>query len=190
MCTCRVRVVSGRPAEPDTSAAGPRPPPSGRARGARKNSTGEARTGVWSCSNCKVLLRGRSPDPEDTGRLTQREHRTRLVCLGETPSPRVRCRLAMFLLTYLLTHSEGHGDHTDWISCYGVNHYPIGGIVGGQSPGTGKKTPGQPVPVKRLPVPVRHTGTVTFSREPRLVPGFPPSCLADSGGMRAVRDFV
>ena len=29
------------------------------------------------------------------------EHRTRLVCLGETPSPRVRCRLAMF--TYLLT---------------------------------------------------------------------------------------
>ena len=31
---------------------------------------------------------------------------------------------------------------------------------------------------------------VTFSREPRLVPGFPPSCLADSGGMRAVRDFV
>ena len=28
------------------------------------------------------------------------EHRTRLVCLGETPSPRVRCRLAMF--TYLL----------------------------------------------------------------------------------------
>ena len=30
------------------------------------------------------------------------EHRTRLVCLGETPSPRVRCRLAMF--TYLLTY--------------------------------------------------------------------------------------
>ncbi len=29
------------------------------------------------------------------------EHRTRLVCLGETPSPRVRCRLALF--TYLLT---------------------------------------------------------------------------------------
>ena len=29
------------------------------------------------------------------------EHRTRLVCLGETPSPRVRCRLA--LITYLLT---------------------------------------------------------------------------------------
>jgi len=31
------------------------------------------------------------------------EHRTRLVCLGESPSPRVRCRLAMFylLLTYL-----------------------------------------------------------------------------------------
>ena len=29
------------------------------------------------------------------------EHRTRLVCLGETPSPRVRCQLAMF--TYLLT---------------------------------------------------------------------------------------
>ena len=28
------------------------------------------------------------------------EHRTRLVCLGETPSPRVRCRLA--LITYLL----------------------------------------------------------------------------------------
>ena len=115
--TCRVRVVhvrfrdgaaTGRPAEPDTLAAGPRPPPSGRAREARKNSTGEARTGVWSCSNCK-LLRGRSRAevPEDTGRL-----------------------------------SEGHGDHTDWISCYGVNHYPIGGIVGGQSPGTGKKTPG------------------------------------------------
>ena len=32
------------------------------------------------------------------------EHRTRLVCLGETPSPRVRCRLAMF--TYLLTYDE------------------------------------------------------------------------------------
>ena len=31
------------------------------------------------------------------------EHRTRLVCLGETPSPRVRCRLAMF--TYLLSYS-------------------------------------------------------------------------------------
>ena len=31
------------------------------------------------------------------------EHRTRLVCLGETPSPRVRCRLAMF--TYLLTYT-------------------------------------------------------------------------------------
>jgi len=30
------------------------------------------------------------------------EHRTRLVCLGETPSPRVRCRLA--LITYLLTY--------------------------------------------------------------------------------------
>jgi len=30
------------------------------------------------------------------------EHRTRLVCLGETPSPRVRCRLALF--TYLLTY--------------------------------------------------------------------------------------
>jgi hypothetical protein len=30
------------------------------------------------------------------------EHRTRLVCLGETPSPRVRCLLAMF--TYLLTY--------------------------------------------------------------------------------------
>jgi hypothetical protein len=29
------------------------------------------------------------------------EHRTRLVCLGESPSPRVRCRLALF--TYLLT---------------------------------------------------------------------------------------
>ena len=97
-------VFVARPAEPDTSAAGPRPPPSGRARGARKNSTSEARTGVWSCSNCK-LLRGRSP----------RRYR----------------RL-----------SEGHGDHTDWISCYGVNHYPIGGIDGGQSPGTGKKTPG------------------------------------------------
>ena len=26
------------------------------------------------------------------------EHRTRLVCLGGTPSPRVRCRLAMFTL--------------------------------------------------------------------------------------------
>ena len=33
------------------------------------------------------------------------EHRTRLVCLGETPSPRVRCLLATFtyLLTYLLS---------------------------------------------------------------------------------------
>jgi hypothetical protein len=29
------------------------------------------------------------------------EHRTRFVCLGETPSPRVRCLLA--LVTYLLT---------------------------------------------------------------------------------------
>jgi len=29
------------------------------------------------------------------------EHRTRFVFLGETPSPRVRCQLA--LLTYLLT---------------------------------------------------------------------------------------
>ena len=29
------------------------------------------------------------------------EHRTRFVCLGETPSPRVRCQLALF--TYLLT---------------------------------------------------------------------------------------
>jgi hypothetical protein len=32
------------------------------------------------------------------------EHRTRLVCLGETPSPRVRCQLALF--TYLLTYLE------------------------------------------------------------------------------------
>jgi len=32
------------------------------------------------------------------------EHRTRLVCLGESPSPRVRCRLALF--TYLLTYNE------------------------------------------------------------------------------------
>ncbi len=31
------------------------------------------------------------------------EHRTRLVCLGETPSPRVRCLWALFTLTYLLT---------------------------------------------------------------------------------------
>ena len=33
------------------------------------------------------------------------EHRTRFVCLGETPSPRVRCLLATFtyLLTYLLS---------------------------------------------------------------------------------------
>ena len=30
------------------------------------------------------------------------EHRTRLVCLGETPSPRVRCQWALF--TYLLTY--------------------------------------------------------------------------------------
>ena len=30
------------------------------------------------------------------------EHRTRFVCLGETPSPRVRCQLALF--TYLLTY--------------------------------------------------------------------------------------
>ena len=30
-------------------------------------------------------------------------YRTRLVCLGETPSPRVRCRLALFTITYLLT---------------------------------------------------------------------------------------
>ena len=30
------------------------------------------------------------------------EHRTRFVCLGVTPSPRVRCRLALF--TYLLTY--------------------------------------------------------------------------------------
>jgi len=37
----------------------------------------------------------RSPGP------LRREHRTRFVCLGETPSPRVRCQLA--LLTYLLT---------------------------------------------------------------------------------------
>jgi hypothetical protein len=139
MYTCRVRVVhvsgnqsrqSGtgralrggpqngrRPAEPDPSAAstaaGPRPPPSGRAREARKNSTGEARTGVWSCSNCK-LLRGRSRAevPEDTGRL-----------------------------------SEGHGDHTDWISCYGVNHYPIGGIVGVANLLEPVKRPrGEPVP--------------------------------------------
>ncbi len=29
--------------------------------------------------------------------------RTRFVCLGETPSPSVRCQLALFLLTYLLT---------------------------------------------------------------------------------------
>ena len=87
--TCRVRVVhvnqgrggaaTGRPAEPDTLAAGPRPPPSGRARGARKNSTGEAPTGVWSCSNCK-LLRGRSPlakspkIPGVTLRGTRRSH--------------------------------------------------------------------------------------------------------------------
>ena len=34
------------------------------------------------------------------------EHRTRLVCLGETPLPRVRCQLAMF--TYLLTYALGH----------------------------------------------------------------------------------
>jgi hypothetical protein len=32
------------------------------------------------------------------------EHRTRLVCLGETPSPRVRCQSAMF--TYLLTYVQ------------------------------------------------------------------------------------
>jgi hypothetical protein len=32
------------------------------------------------------------------------EHRTRLVCLGETPSPRVRCLLATF--TYLLTYNR------------------------------------------------------------------------------------
>jgi hypothetical protein len=37
------------------------------------------------------------------------EHRTRLVCLGETPSPRVRCLLAMF--TYLLTRGEVEADH-------------------------------------------------------------------------------
>ena len=37
----------------------------------------------------------RSPGP------LRREHRTRFVCLGETPSPRVRCQLALF--TYLLT---------------------------------------------------------------------------------------
>jgi hypothetical protein len=33
------------------------------------------------------------------------EHRTRLVCLGESPSPRVRCRLAMFFTYYLLLSS-------------------------------------------------------------------------------------
>jgi hypothetical protein len=32
------------------------------------------------------------------------EHRTRFVCLGETPSPRVRCLLALF--TYLLTYDD------------------------------------------------------------------------------------
>jgi hypothetical protein len=33
------------------------------------------------------------------------EHRTRLVCLGVSPSPRVRCLLACF--TYLLTYRHG-----------------------------------------------------------------------------------
>jgi hypothetical protein len=37
------------------------------------------------------------------------EHRTRLVCLGETPSPRVRCLLAMF--TYLLTRAPPRPAH-------------------------------------------------------------------------------
>ena len=36
-------------------------------------------------------------------------HRTRFVCLGVTPSPRVRCRLALF--TYLLTY-RGPGPPT------------------------------------------------------------------------------
>jgi len=37
------------------------------------------------------------------------EHRTRLVCLGESPSPRVRCRLALF--TYLLTMAAAGCGH-------------------------------------------------------------------------------
>jgi hypothetical protein len=41
------------------------------------------------------------------------EHRTRLVCLGETPSPRVRCQLALF--TYLLTYLR---DRTPTASVY------------------------------------------------------------------------
>jgi hypothetical protein len=32
------------------------------------------------------------------------EHRTRFVCLGETPLPRVRCQLALF--TYLLNYTN------------------------------------------------------------------------------------
>ena len=34
---------------------------------------------------------------------TGAEHRTRFVCLGETPLPRARSQLALLLTTYLLT---------------------------------------------------------------------------------------
>ena len=40
------------------------------------------------------------------------EHRTRLVCLGETPSPRVRCQLALF--TYLLTYLRARKNTGLW----------------------------------------------------------------------------
>ena len=43
------------------------------------------------------------------------EHRTRLVCLGETPSPRVRCQLALF--TYLLTYRDREKTRARWASC-------------------------------------------------------------------------
>ena len=65
--TCRVRDVSGtgRPAEPDTSAAGPRPPPravlGGHERTAR---SGEARTGAEDSQRDTEITLSGSPVPE------------------------------------------------------------------------------------------------------------------------------
>jgi hypothetical protein len=86
-------------------------PPSGRAREARKNSTGEARTGVWSCSNCK-LLRGRSRAevPEDTGRLSEGhgDHTDWTIVIGSPVTESITIPLVVSSVANLLVPVKRH----------------------------------------------------------------------------------
>ena len=95
------------------------------------------------------------------------EHRTRFVCLGETPSPRVRCLLALF--TYLLTYGP-----------------PTSPQPSQQRPQQHERRPDRRVLLERREEPPRHMSACVMSAKRRRA--HMPTCAAaeEKPGSRAV----